>query len=621
MRISAALMACIAIAMICASHAAEPVAAKPPATIAELDAALAKIFRDGAVPGASVALVEDGQITFVKGYGIADKSKATPVTPETVFRAASISKSFTGIAVMTAVQDGKLSLDGRLAELAPDVKFSNPWEATNPIRLVNLIEHTTGWPDISFRVLTADHRDWTLMHGVQVASSDFTSRWQPGHFAVYNNAGPAVAGVILEKATGQEFNTYMRERILRPMGIAAGDFEQKEELFPLLSKSYEADGAVTPFQHIILAPAGSLTLTARELAQLVRFYLGRGTVDGRQILTPQSIARIERSSSTLASPAGFAEFGYGLGNTPFTDKGAVFRGHNGGIDSFTSVYGYSLSANAGYVLMANGGEGVDFGQPAAQLVQAYLTRNLPPRTLPTATVDQRTLESYAGVYRAITPSNRFTRPYQEVLGLTWFTVEDGKFMSRGNQFIPTAAHLFRRADREAATLAFVESEGNIYKVSAFNATVKEPLWRVVIIAAVLGLIVLGVLVSVIMSPFWLVAVIRGRLSGRGGALLRFLPLLSVIALILTFALPFVYLASGSIPSAMLLAVPGPFSYAIFASSLLFPLLALLALLRAWGASEAGIVIRVYAFLTSLAILAFSAYAASIGWVGAQTWTM
>ncbi|MFV1118539.1 hypothetical protein, partial [Klebsiella pneumoniae] len=71
--------------------------------------------------------------------------------------------------------------------------------------------------------------------------------------------------------------------------------------------------------------------------------------------TPESVARIERGESTVASAAGFAAYNYGLGNAAFPDKGPQVRGHNGGIDSFTSVYGYSVAANAGYVILANGG--------------------------------------------------------------------------------------------------------------------------------------------------------------------------------------------------------------------------------------------------------------------------
>ena len=449
-------------------------------SLPELDLHIAKIFKDGNVPGASLAVVENGQVVFVKGYGLADKAKSTSVTPDTMFRAASISKSFTGLAIMTAVQDGKLSLEGTLHELAPEVHFQNAWEKTDPIRLAHLIEHTTGWPDISFRVLTKDGPGWSLKRGVDLASSEFVSRWKPGHFSVYNNAGPAVAGVILEKATGQEFNAYMRDRVLKPMGILEGNFDQTPEMAARVAKSYNADGSVAPFQNIILAPAGSLNVSAKELAQVVRLFLGRGTVDGQVILSPESIARIERSESLITSKQGFAAYGYGLGNAPFPDSGVSFRGHNGGIDAFTSVYGYSVRSNSGYVILANGGEGVDIGSPAAKLVQDYLTRSIPPVFPASVAVSQSEMDKFAGVYRSVTPSSRFTQPYQELLGLTQVTVEQGKVFIGGKEFLATSEGNFRRFDREVSTVSFVESDGRFYKVGAFGSARKEPVWLVII---------------------------------------------------------------------------------------------------------------------------------------------
>ena len=131
-------------------------APKPAASLGQLDARLAAIFKQGQVPGAEIALVEHGQVVFVKAYGLADTARKIPATAESVFRAGSISKSITAIAVMTLVERKKLSLDGKLAELAPEVKFANPWEKTDPVRLVHLLEHTTGWPDISTKILVQD---------------------------------------------------------------------------------------------------------------------------------------------------------------------------------------------------------------------------------------------------------------------------------------------------------------------------------------------------------------------------------------------------------------------------------------------------------------------------------
>ncbi|HEY2344506.1 MAG TPA: serine hydrolase domain-containing protein [Xanthomonadaceae bacterium] len=617
MRVVAGILAAGLLFAIAPVHADEK-EGPPPATIQQLDSRLATLFAQGHVPGASVALVENGQVVFVKGYGYADTAKKIPVTPDTVFRAGSISKSLTSIAVMTAVEQGKLSLDDKLADRAPEVKFVNPWEASDPVRLVNLLEHTTGWADVYPKVYAMDGKGWSVLRGVQYTSPLFVSRWKPGHFPVYNNAGPAVAAVILEKATGEDFAAYMRERVLRPMGMPTADFDLPPALEARVAKSYESDGSETPYQTIILPPAGSLAATPRELAQLVRFYLGRGTVDGRQVLKPESVERIERSESTLASQSGFVN-GYGLGNTGLTDTGITFHGHNGSIDSFTSVYGYCLRNGSGYVLMANGGEGVDFATPVSRLVQGYLTRNIKPQFPATVAIDDSTLQRYAGVYRTITPSNTLLRPIAEVLGFTRVSAGHGELRIGGKAYLPTGPHSFRRVDRDEPSLAFVEQGGEVYLISALGARQKTSYALFGAVLAIGFVLVVGTLIGLVLLLVWTVARLRGR--ARGGAMVRLWPIAGVVALVATFALPLAALLAPGMQAVHRLSDAGPYAVAIMLGSLLFPVFGALGLVSSLRANEARRFVRINAGLVSIALLAVAGYAFSIGWIGMRTWAL
>ena len=593
--------------------------AAPPADLQELDKRLGTVFEEGKIPGASVAVIENGEIVFAKGYGYADMAQHSPATADTPFRAGSISKGVTAIAVMSLVEQGKLSLDAPLATLLPEVHFTNPWESTDPVRLVHLIEHTTGWPDIGTRVLARDEADWPIAQGVQFASRDFVSRWKPGRFMTYNNAGPAVAALAIEKVSGASFEAYARDVVLRPMGMATADFDLPADLAARIAKSYADDGTVTPYQHIVLKPAGSLTVSARELAQLVRFYVGRGTVDGRQILSPQSVERIERGESNLGAKFGFAN-SYGLGNSLLPDKGIAYRGHNGSIDSFTSVLGYNARTKSGYVLMANGGDGVDFAKPAAQAVQAYLTRGLPLDPPPAVTIEPAELQSYAGFYRVVTPPNVLLRPYGELLGIGHVSAAADRLKVGGHDFLPAGPHSFRRDDREAPSLAFVEEDGQIYKIGVFSTQVKEALWKVGAIWLTGLLLGLGGVIGLVMLIPWLVASLRGRLAERGGLGLRLTPLVGLAALAVTTILPFLAFM-GSSTAVLQLAEIGPYSLTILVCSLVYPLAGLAGLVLALRTSAAGRFVRAYAGLSSLALLAVAGYAAAIGWFALRTWAM
>ncbi len=598
---------------------AEEETSPPPRSLDELDQRLTAAFKESHLPGAAFVVIENGRVALAKGYGVADSAKNTPVTPDTVLRAGSISKSFVGIGVMMLVEDHALTLDARLSDLAPEVSFRNPWETTDPIRLVHLLEHTTGWPDVSMRDYTMDGRGWSVLRGVQESSVNFVSGWRPGTYSVYCNAGPAVAGYVIEKISGQSFAAFERERVLRPLGMANADFDLPPALEAQLAKSYEPGGAESPFEYIILPPAGSLSTSARELSNLVLFFLNRGTIDGRRLLSEGSIDRIERQESSWASRLGLGN-GYGLGNAPLTDEGVTFRGHNGSIDAFTAVYGYTRTNGSGYVVMANGGDGVDFRTPVTRLIQGYLTRDSRMAVPPEYARDPRELDVFSGVYRQIAPATALTRPFVEMLGLSWVAGAGSKLRIGGRDFVPTGPHTFRRFDRDEPSLAFVVAEDGVFKLSGgFGQARKEPVWRVVVIAVTAASLVLGATFAVLMLPFWIRAALRGRL--KGGLLVRVLPLAAVAALAATFGLPLACIAASGTAAVTRLASPGLYSITILILSLLFPLLGAAAFAFALRSTQTGRFVRSYAAVVAVAVLVAAAYASQIGWIGLRTWTI
>src|SRR5688572_21328520 len=111
----------------------------------ELTARLGKILKDNGVPGMAAVIADRDGIVWTAGIGLADVATRTPATPETLFRVASISKTFVALAVLKLREEGRLDLDAPVESLVPDVAFTNKWEATDPVRVVHLLEHTTGW--------------------------------------------------------------------------------------------------------------------------------------------------------------------------------------------------------------------------------------------------------------------------------------------------------------------------------------------------------------------------------------------------------------------------------------------------------------------------------------------
>jgi CubicO group peptidase (beta-lactamase class C family) len=119
-------------------------AQKPAQSIGQLRQQIEKVLKDTNTPGVSVAIVHRDGPEWVAGIGTADVASGRAATADTLFRIGSVSKGFVALAVLMLVDQGKLSLDDPVRKLAPELWFENRWESTDPVRVVDLLEHTTG---------------------------------------------------------------------------------------------------------------------------------------------------------------------------------------------------------------------------------------------------------------------------------------------------------------------------------------------------------------------------------------------------------------------------------------------------------------------------------------------
>ncbi len=199
----------------------------PAQSIDELRQQLEKILKDTHTPGVSVAIVHRDGPEWVAGLGKADVASARPTTADTLFRIGSTSKAFTSLSILMLADQGKLSLDDPVHKLAPDAWFENPWESTDPVRVVNLLEHTTGWDDMHLREYAKQAPDsMTLREGLDYDHHSRISRWRPGTRMAYCNSGPPVAAYIVEKLTGQRFEDYVQQNLFGPIGMKTATYFQ-----------------------------------------------------------------------------------------------------------------------------------------------------------------------------------------------------------------------------------------------------------------------------------------------------------------------------------------------------------------------------------------------------------
>src|SRR5215469_12696011 len=131
---------------------------KPAQSISELRQRIEKMLKDAHIPGASLALVHRDGPEWVEGLGKADVATGRTATAETLFRIGSVSKGFASLSILLLQDEGKLSLDDPIRKYVPEIWFENRWEASDPVRIVHLLEHTTGWDDMHLRDYAKDGR-------------------------------------------------------------------------------------------------------------------------------------------------------------------------------------------------------------------------------------------------------------------------------------------------------------------------------------------------------------------------------------------------------------------------------------------------------------------------------
>ncbi|MFN0180361.1 MAG: serine hydrolase domain-containing protein [Gemmatimonadales bacterium] len=580
------------------------------------------ILDEARVPGASIALVTADSVLWAGGLGNADAARAQPVTDSTLFRVGSISKSFTALAVLTLVEQGRLTLDTPIRGLVPTVEFTNRWEGTHPVTVAQLLEHTTGFDDIHFvEIAQDDDPDISLEQGLAFHPHSRISRWPPGTQMSYANAGPTIAGLVLESLSGQKFETYVEAHVLEPLGMVHSTFG-----FPanpdLLAKGYATDGKTeTRYDHILFRPSGALNTSAREMSRYLRMMINRGRLNDLQLFRPETIARMERPMTTLAARAGH-DFGYGLGNEASIIAGHVFHGHGGSTTTgFISTYAYSAELGVGYFVSTNL---INGKLPAiSKRIVDFLAAGRVATKPPAIRLDPAQIPRVAGYYQLATPRSQFLNFLYRFAWLWRVWEEDGRLYRKSllggekTELIPVSEGAFRTEDEPVATLFLVSDdrgttylqsgfEGQMRKISALTAWIQP-------VAA--GLALLLMLSSIPFGLVWLAARLLGRMKQVPGAQV-WPPFLTSISLFGGLFLAFTNLKDIDdlirVSVSTLAFFLGPLAFALLSAYLAFRLVRPVP-------TPVGPVLRNWSRMVSIACIGTAIFLVSEGVIGLRLW--
>lgn len=294
-----------------------PVRAQSPTypTNAALDELVAKQMGEAGFMGLAAAVVVDRQVVWMKGYGFADWQRARPFTPHTIMNIASISKPFTGVAMMRAVQEGKLSLDADINTYLP-FRVVNPHHPAEKITLRHLATHTSGITDRPEVYAGVYHfgadspeplgrfvEQYFRPDGRNYSRDNFLDA-KPGALREYSNIGAGLAGYVVERAVGAPLNVYTRTHVFTPLGMTdSGWFLSEVDLSKHSTLFAAQDGYPIPIQHYGLTtyPEGGVRTSVADLSKFFIALLNGGEYQGARILDSRVAAEMVRFQFTDAN--------------------------------------------------------------------------------------------------------------------------------------------------------------------------------------------------------------------------------------------------------------------------------------------------------------------------------
>lgn len=239
----------------------------------------------------SVALLDGDTVAFAGGYGMANPDRVLPASELTRYRAGSISKVFTAMAALQLAEQGRLNLDAPLADVLPGFRMRSRFADAGPVTPRLVLRHRAGLPTDWAQGMWSDTPE-PFGRLVTHLQDEFLAT-PPGQLYAYSNIGFSLLGAAIEHITGEPFARWMQDQLLQPLRMQASAFEIAPPSGPFASVAFDAKGQVEPEPGLRDLPAGGLNTTVVDLLQLARLWFHQGRIDGRQILSPASIAAMQ----------------------------------------------------------------------------------------------------------------------------------------------------------------------------------------------------------------------------------------------------------------------------------------------------------------------------------------
>jgi D-alanyl-D-alanine carboxypeptidase len=307
-----------------------------------LDTFVAEQLKTKGLVGLSLAVMKDGRVLLAKGYGVSSLAGKQPVAEDTLFAIGSITKQFTSACVLLLAEDGKLTVNDKVAKYYPNLTRAND------ITLLDLMNHVSGYPDY-YPLDFVDRRMQKAIAVDEVIRQYGTTKldFEPGTKWSYSNTGFLILGRVVEKVSGEPFGQILSRRVLKPVGMDHTAYEPDPKAGGLARG--HSSFALSPPEEAIpeekgwIAAAGALYSTPTDLAKW-----DLALIEGK-VLKPESY-KLMTTSRKLADGR---LAGYGCGLSVGERNGVTVLSHNGAVAGFYALNTMIPSSKSAAILLSN----------------------------------------------------------------------------------------------------------------------------------------------------------------------------------------------------------------------------------------------------------------------------
>lgn len=333
-----------------------PVAAQAPLS-KDFDLLVQKGMQDWQIPGLAVAIVKDGKIFYARGFGEKKMGEGAQVDEHTLFGIASVSKNITAAALAMLVDEGKITWDTKIVDVIPWFALSDPW-VTSQVTVRDALTHRVGIGRMignRLQYLSGHSRDELIRH---LRYHEFEQPFRASY--VYSNMMYSVAGQVIEYTTGQTWDTFLRDRIFKPLGM--GSNTSVNSIVPGSNAAWphqEIEGTVVPIPRRNwdnAGPAGGINASVTDVAKWMILQLGEpGVYEGNRLISARQMAEIHRPQ--VVRPSSGNPYGtqptYGLGWNILDYQGKRVLTHGGATDGFNTAAYMVPELDLGVIVVGN----------------------------------------------------------------------------------------------------------------------------------------------------------------------------------------------------------------------------------------------------------------------------